>query len=181
MAKYVAFLRGINVGGKKIIKMEILRGIFESLGLSNVQTYIASGNVLFDTRAKNEKTLRSKLEKGMEESLGHEVRVALLEFSEVASIVDQDPFKGIKASADVALFVTFLAEEPAQSPKLPFVFPKDNLEVIALQGRAAFIIARRKQNGMFGFPNDFIEKQFGVTGTTRNWNTVQKIAALVAA
>jgi uncharacterized protein (DUF1697 family) len=175
MTKYVAFLRGINVGGKKIIKMEILRGIFEALGMSNVQTYIASGNVLFDTRARSEKALRSKLESGM----GHEVRVALFEFPEVASIVDQDPFKGIKATPDVALFVTFLAEKPKQSPKLPFVFAKENLEVIALVGRAAFIVARRKQNGMFGFPNDFIEKQFGVTGTTRNWNTVQKIAALV--
>jgi uncharacterized protein (DUF1697 family) len=175
MIKYVAFLRAINVGGRKVIKMETLRGVFESLGLSNVVTYLQSGNVAFDSRIKNQESLKSKVEKGLKESLGHEVTVVLLSHSDLAAIVKRDPFNGIKSSKDVMLFVAFFTSQPTSSPKLPFALPKENLEVIAAQDRAVCIVARRKENGWFGFPNNFIEKQFGVSGTTRNWNTVKRI------
>src|ERR1051325_858774 len=177
MSKYVAFLRGINVGGSKVIKMEVLRRIFESLGFTNVTTYIQTGNVIFDARAKNLTTLKSKVQQELKNSLGHEISVALMNFSDLAEIVKQDPFARVEVDEDVMLFVTFLSAQPESIPKLPLAVPKDNLEVIGLQDRAVFIVARRKSDGRAAFPNAFIEKQFGVPGTTRNWTVVKKIGS----
>lgn len=177
MSKYVAFLRGINVGGSKVIKMEVLRALFESLGFANVTTYIQTGNVIFDARAKNLMALKSKVEQELKDSLGHEISVALMNFSDLTAIAKQDPFEGIEVDENVMLFVTFLSAQPAAIPKLPLAVPKENFEVIGLQDRAVFIVARRKSDGRAAFPNAFIEKQFGVPGTTRNWSVVQKIAA----
>ena len=72
MPKYLAFLRAINVGGHTV-KMDHLRQIFESLGLSNAETFIASGNVIFDVKAGNVKTLEKKIENKLHEALGYEV------------------------------------------------------------------------------------------------------------
>lgn len=174
MVKYVAFLRGINVGGKKLIKMEALRKTFESLGFKNVRTYIQSGNVIFEA-GKRESTLTLEVEKKLLRALGHEVAVILTTLPDLARVVKQDPFKRIKSNNDMMLFVTFLSAEPSSRPNLPLASATENLDVIALQDRAAFIVARRKKTGWFGFPNNFVEKQLGVLGTTRNWSTVKKI------
>ncbi len=175
MTKYVTFLRAINVGGRNIIKMETLRGMFESMGFTNVETYIQSGNVIFESRRKNITSLRSKIETHLKNSLGYEVGVSIVSAADLAAMVEEEPFKRVEADQDVMLFVTFLSSEPPAAPKLPLTSEKENVEVIALQGRAAFIVSRRKKNGMFGFPNNFIEKQLGVSGTTRNWTTVKKL------
>jgi len=177
MSKYVAFLRGINVGGSKVIKMEVLRALFESLGFTNVTTYIQTGNVIFDARGRNLTTLQSKVQEELKNSLGHEISVALMNFSDLTAIVKRDPFAGVEVNEDVMLFVTFLSAQPAAIPKLPLAVLKENFEVIGLQDRAVFIVARRKSDGRAAFPNAFIEKQFGVPGTTRNWSVVKKISS----
>ena len=69
----------------------------------------------------------------------------------------------------------FLFDKPAQTPKLPFKSTTENLELIAVKDRAAFVVARRKKSGWFGFPNNFVEKQLGVTATTRQWSTLRKL------
>jgi uncharacterized protein (DUF1697 family) len=178
MSEYVAFLRGINVGGKKLIKMEELRRVIESIGLKNVRTFIASGNVLFETSQTNRAALTATIEKKILEAFGHEVPVALQTVSELEAILKLNPFKKIKAGADVMICVVFLAAEPKVKIKLPFVSSTERLEVLAIKNRAAFILCRRKPNGSFSFPNNFLEKEFGVIATTRNWNTVQRIVAL---
>jgi uncharacterized protein (DUF1697 family) len=178
MIKYVAFLRGINVGGKKMIKMEELARAFVSLKFKNVSTYIQSGNVIFDAADTSAERLAKKIEKQLLKSFGHEVAVAVLTIAELKGILRSNPFKQIKPSEDIVTFVTFLAAEPAVKPKLPLQSVTENLEVFAIKNRAAFILCRRKKNGLFSFPNNFFEKQFGVAATTRNWNTVNKIIRL---
>jgi uncharacterized protein (DUF1697 family) len=175
MSKYVAFLRGINVGGNKIIKMEALRQVFESIGFTGVATYIASGNVIFESRSKSPAPLKSKIETALKKSFGHEVSVSLLDFEKLAALTDEGVFNEIEPSKDVGLLVAFLASEPTLRPKLPISVPKENFDVLAARDQAVFIVVRRKPNGQAAFPNDFIEKQFGVKATTRNWNTVKKI------
>lgn len=177
MTVYVAFLRGINVGGRKIIKMEELRRVFVSLGFKNVRTYIQSGNVIFNGPATDPEVLARKIEKKLIKSFGHEVPVLLRTLDDLKDILRRNPFKKIKSSDDVVLFVTFLAAEPVGTPKLPLKFISENLEVCAIRGRTAFILARRKKNGSFCFPNNFIEKRLQVSATTRNWTTVGKIVA----
>jgi len=175
MVRYVAFLRAINVGGSKVIKMERLRQIFEEMGFANVATYIQTGNVFFDARQKNAATVRLKIEQDLERALGHDVGASVVTFADFESLIERNPFKRVKTDDDVMLFTTFLQSEPTKLPELPLVLPKENLEVIACEDRVVLITARRKPDGRFGFPNNFIEKQFGVSGTTRYWHTVKKM------
>ncbi len=177
MIKYVAFLRGINVGGKKLIKMEDLRRVVESLGLRNVSTFIQSGNVIFEASATDRSALTKKIEKKLLAAFGHDVTVVLQTIDELKDILKRNPFKKIKPGADVMMFVAFLAAEPNKA-KLPLHSVTENLDVLAIRHRAAFILCLRKKNGMFSFPNNFFEKEFGVAATTRNWNTVNRIVAL---
>ena len=176
--RYVAFLRAINVGGKRMIKMEALRGVFESAGYQNVRTFIASGNVIFNATETDPDSLAKKIEKKILKAFGHDVTVIVLTLAELQRVVKLNPFKNIKASKEVMLFVSFLSSEPAKKLKLPMRSANENLDVIALKGRVAFVVAYHKKNGWFGFPNNFLEKDLNVAATTRNWTTVRKIAAL---
>jgi uncharacterized protein (DUF1697 family) len=176
MIRYVAFLRAINVAGQNLIKMEELRRIFTSMGLRNVRTYIQTGNVIFDHPSTNPDGLQKKIEKTLWGVLGYEVKVILRPLTEIEAIVARNPFRKIKPGADVVgLFVVFLSDDPKTRPRLPLVSTTENVEVFELKDRAAFIVCRRKKNGLFGFPNKFVEKELGVAGTTRNITTVRKI------
>ena len=93
MPKYVAFLRAINVGGHTV-KMDQLRSLFEALSFSNVQTFIASGNVIFDSKSKSTKALEKKIESHLQDALGYEVATFIRTTSELAVIADYKPFPG---------------------------------------------------------------------------------------
>ena len=167
MTKYVALLRKINVGGKNLIKMDALREAFEAAGLKNVRTFQQAGNVVFESNLKNP---LAKIEK----RLNTDLKAIVLSVDELSQIVKQDPFKRVEPG-DVMLCVVFLFEKPAQTPKLPITSATDKLELIAIRDRAAFVVACRKKTGWFGFPNNFVEKQLGVTATTRQWSTIKKL------
>jgi uncharacterized protein (DUF1697 family) len=175
MIRYVAFLRAINVGGQRLIKMEELARIFTAAGLKNVRTYIQSGNVLFDSASANAAGLRKKIEKALRSVFGYEVPVMIRRLADIEEMVRRNPFQKIEPGADVMLFVVFLSDEPRHDPELPLMSAIENIEVFEVKERAAFILSHRKKNGMFGFPNKFVEKTLGVSGTTRNWSTVNKI------
>ena len=177
MTQYVAFLRGINVGGKKPIKMKELSAVMSNAGFHNVRTFIASGNVIFEASAKDPKRIAKVMERHLLEAFGSEIVVIVRTIDELKAIIKRNPFKKPKPSADEMLFVTFLASPPAVKPKMPLRSKSENMEVIALSDGAAFIVARRKKTGWFGFPHTFAEKEFGVPTTTRNWTTIVKIVA----
>jgi uncharacterized protein (DUF1697 family) len=180
MARHIAFLRGINVGGNKLIKMDALASAFTSAGFRNVKTYIASGNVIFDSRATKLDGLEKKAERKLLETFGHEIAVVIFSLSELQELIEHDPFRRIKSNSDVMLIVTFLKHKATQV-KLPLESKTENLEVLAIQDRAVFTVARRKKKtGWFGFPNNFIEKELGVAATTRQWRTLQKVVAAAA-
>ena len=175
MTRYVAFLRAINVAGQKLIKMQELARIFAAAGFKNVQTYIQSGNVIFDSKSTNSAALSKKIERTLQQALGYEVTIILRTLAELEALVKRSPFKKIKTGEEVGLFVVFLSHQPEATPKLPLISIKENLEVFEIKDGAAFVVARRMPNGRSGSPNAFAEKEFGVVGTTRNWNTVNKI------
>jgi uncharacterized protein (DUF1697 family) len=177
--KYIAFLRGINVGGNKLIKMEALADALTSAGLRHVKTYIASGNVIFDSSGTPE-ALAKKIERKLLKTFGHEITVVVLSLSELQALVKSDPFKRVRRGRDVMLFVTLLTRK-IELPEKTIESKSDKLKVIAVQPRATFTVARRKKTGWFGFPNNFIEKVLAVPGTTRNWSTLEKILAVAEA
>jgi uncharacterized protein (DUF1697 family) len=177
MIGYIAFLRGINVSGQKIIKMEDLKKMLLSFGLKNVKTYIQSGNFVFESSEADVGKLIKKIGKGLLTEMGYEVPVILRTLAEMQALILSDPFKLYKPSEDEKWYVTFMAESPAQKPKLPVFSKKEDVEVFQISHHNACCISHKK-NGSFGFPNLIIEKEFNVTATTRNWNTVCKITAL---
>jgi uncharacterized protein (DUF1697 family) len=165
MTKYVALLRAINVGGKNLLKMDALRSAFESAGLKNVRTFQQAGNVIFEA---------TRIKKNLFQSLN--LNGIVLSLTDLKQIIDTDPFKEV-ATGDLMLCVVFFLYHPANSPKLPLISISDKLEIVAVNDRAAFVVARRKPTGWFGFPNNFVEKQLGVTATTRQWSTIKKLVA----
>lgn len=177
MKQYVAFLRGVNVGGKKPLKMKQLAEVLSAAGFRNVRTFIASGNVIFEAPTKDPARIARKMEKHLLDALGYEITVIVRNVDDLRAIIKRNPFKKPKPSADEMLFVTFLSSPPPVKPRLPLRSKTENMEVIALTDSAAFIVARRKKTGWFGFPHTFAEKEFKVATTTRNWTTVVKIVA----
>jgi len=172
---YVAFLRAINVAGQKLIKMPELVRVLASAGFQNVRTYIQSGNVIFDSASTNSIALRRKLEQTLEKAFGYKVTVVLKTLPELKHLVMRDPFKQAGTDGGVVLFAVLLADDPKNKPRLPLISDKENLEVIEVKDRVALVVSHRKKNGWFGFLNAIVEKAMGVSATTRNWNTVNKI------
>jgi uncharacterized protein (DUF1697 family) len=172
---YVAFLRGINVGGQKLVKMEELNRSFTALGFKNVKTLIQSGNVIFESPETPEAVLLVKIGKKLEKDLGLQVPLMLQTLSGIAALVKEDPFRMVKAGADVKRYVAFFSEDPRFHPTLPLKSPKKDLEILAATKRLAFCLAFPVGDGHYGFPNAFLESEFGVPATTRNWNTLVKL------
>ena len=174
MDSYVAFIRAINVAGHAIIKMTDVRDTFVAAGCRNVRTYIQSGNVVFDSKPDASGIVK-KIRRRLRDITDEEPEILLRTIDEVEAIVERAPFKRYESDKALKLYVVFLSETPSKKPPLPLTHPKDALEVIAIEGREAFIVSRRKPNGFYGFPNNFIEKELGVAATSRNWSTVTKI------
>src|SRR5437867_1068021 len=154
--------------------MEELTRMFEQIGFKNVKTFIQSGNVIFEASDKNPKILTKKIEKGLQGYLGFEVTILLRTFKDVENIVRLNPFKGFKAGPNIKLYVSFLSEKPAIRLTLPLMSPKKDVKVIRVKNKDVFSVTRMI-HGKFGFPNIFVEKEFGLPATTRNWTTVSKI------
>ncbi len=174
--RYIAFLRAINVG-KRQVKMERLRQLFEECGLKNVETFIASGNVLFDSRSQNEEALRTKIEKHLEASLGFEVVVFLRNEKELAMIAKRHPFTALELKGiDTRLFVGFLADAPAKEAAASLTSCSDKLNNFRVHGRELYWLARGNilESGFYG-PR--LEKTIGMRTTLRNINTVDRLAA----
>ena len=106
---YIAFLRAINVGGR-VVKMDVLRTLFESLGYSNVETFIASGNVIFETPSRSPRSLEKAIEKRLHEKLGYEVHTFVRTCEEVAAIVAYEAFSSKAVEQASAFVVGFLVD-----------------------------------------------------------------------
>ena len=167
MKKYVAFLRAVNVGGTKIIKMNELRKMFVSFGFENVQTYIQSGNVIFETDEST--ALESKIEKLLEKALGYKAETFVRGMNAAANIAKKSPFA---PQGDETLHVVFLREKPAKSRVEALMQYNSAADQFAALGREVYNLRRDRKRSVFS--NNFIEKIFGAA-TTRNMTTIKKI------
>jgi uncharacterized protein (DUF1697 family) len=175
MPKYVAFLRAINVGGH-VVKMDQLRKLFTAMGFSGVETFIASGNVIFDSPAKNTRTLEKKIEDNLQKSLGYRVDAFVRSISELAAIACYKPFDDAEVNTQGhTLFVVFVGAEPsAQATKT--LLGGSAVDVFHCQGREVYWLRRGKfLESEFSGP--LLEKTLAMPATVRNANTVKRIAA----
>ena len=180
MARYAAFLRAVNVAGHPRVKMRDVQSAFRAAGCRDVVTYIQSGNVLFSAAHAELPRLETKILASLRALLGVEPLVLHRRLAEVAELVEQHPFGVLEADRSLKLYVAFLAREPSVPRALPFSSPRERLEAIAKSGLNVFIVSRRKESGIYGFPNNFVEAELGVPATSRNFSTVRKIAAMSA-
>ncbi len=174
MHRYIALLRAINVGGHTV-KMEPLRTLFGALGYANVETFIASGNVIFDTAESNAAALERTIEQHLEQALGYAVATFLRTPAELGAISRYQPFAAEAAGAH-ALYVGFLAAPPgavAQERLLAFRSAVDNFHV---HEREVYWLCRKKVSEST-FSGGRLEKALGMPATIRNSTTVGKLAA----
>jgi uncharacterized protein (DUF1697 family) len=171
--RYVALLRAINVGGHTVT-MEQLRGVFQSLGLANVQTFIASGNVIFESPATAAE-LEPVIEGGLQKALGYPVLTFLRSRNEMTAVAACSAF----AEADLAgasVYVVFLKDRPGRAAATKVLALGTDLDGFHVRGREVYWL-RRKVKERAGDPFPPIERMLGVPGTSRNVTTVRKIAA----
>ena len=173
---HVAFLRAINVGGRAVVKMTDLKTAFERAGCRNVRTFIASGNVVFEAPAKLPAALKTRIARELLALFGKEPGVCYRTLDELDALIAANPFGTAAADKALKLYVAFAVGEPKQRWKLPIVDAKEFVEITAVRASDVLVVSRRKPNGMYGFPNFCVER-LGVTATSRNWNTVMKVAA----
>lgn len=173
--RYVALLRGINVGGKNIIKMESLKKSFESEGFTNVKTLIQSGNVLFDSKSDNIAALTKRIENKLLEDYRSEIKTMIRSIFEIEEIIKQNPFKGRENDKNTKLYVCFLYENILSNKIIPPSSDKEAVEITHIGKKEIFLISFPTKNGRYGFPNNFVEKELKSFSTARNWNTVKKL------
>jgi len=175
MTRFIAFLRAINVGGH-IVRMHDLRALFEALGLSRVETFIASGNVIFESNPRDAGKLERKIEAHLAGSLGYEVATFLRTDAEVAAIAAYTPFPKSALESAVALNVAFLSEPLSDARKRLLAGFRTQIDDFHTHGREMYWLCRTTQSEST-FSNARFEKALGIRATFRGVNTVAKLAA----
>ena len=185
--KYVALLRGINVGGNSKVPMPELTGVFVSLGFSNVKTCINSGNVAFDTdamqkparskgSANHESKLMDRIEQAIERRFELPIQVMVREQREIESILISNPFDG-QFESHKEMHVLFMKEEMPEDKEDLLLEKQTDDERFAVRGREIYCHLRLSvADSLLG--KGFIERKLKVAVTARNWRTVQKLAEL---
>jgi uncharacterized protein (DUF1697 family) len=161
---YIALLRGVNVGTGRKVPMHDLRVLFDSIGHTDVRTYIQSGNVVFTASAGTPARVRSEIEQGIAREFALDVAVLLRKRADLAKVLDRNPF-----GADA--YITFLDETPDRKRVAALDPAPYSPDEFAVHGREVFV---RCPNG-YGrtkINNAFFERKLATKATTRNWKTV---------
>jgi len=177
MHRYIAFLRGINVSGQKTMKMETLRKVTADAGFENVNTYIQSGNLLFDSAETNTKQLVLSIESIIEKAFGFDVEVIVRNLTDIESIVNSDFYNFMQSGDEKKFYITFLKDEYPGQLSLPIFSKNKEVEIYRREGSNLFSVCTLFK-GAYSFPNAFIEKLTGIPATTRNPITLSKILNL---
>jgi uncharacterized protein (DUF1697 family) len=192
--RYAALLRGVNVGGRGKVGMEDLRTLFSDAGLTDVASYVQSGNVVFTSSKRDVTKLSRSIEQKISADLGLEVTVLIRSAAELRGIEKGNPLIG-RTDDSTKLHVTFLADQP--DPELVAKLPhgtggaksgngtggaksgNGTADELTVVGREVYLFCP----GGYGnskLNNTFIEKKLATRATTRNWRTVGKLVEMTA-
>jgi uncharacterized protein (DUF1697 family) len=172
--KYLALLRGINVGGKNILKMEDLKKRFEEAGFSDVTTYIQSGNVIFNDLENDRMKLSVKIGVIMHESLGNEIKVALLTLAQMKKIIDGKP-DGFGDEKDKYKYdVIFLIDPLKAGDAMKEIKTRAGVDDM-YEGDKVIYIRRLTSELTKSYFSKINETSIYRDVTIRNWNTTRKL------
>lgn len=172
--RYVAFLRAINVGGR-VVKMDDLRRHFTSAGFSGVQTFIASGNVIFRSSARSTSHLERSIESALEEALGYPVAAFVRSLPELTGLVAHPLVSGDGPPGRGSTYVAFLRAAPAKDAARKLMAFSNGVDEFHVHGREVIWVIRRAF-GESTFSGAALEKTLAMPATVRNSTTVRKIA-----
>ena len=178
MAQLVAFLRAINVGGHTV-KMADLRQLFEALRFSNVATYIASGNVIFDAPVAKASALEAKIERRLKEKLGYEVATFIRSTLDLGTIAAYNPFPSRDRVGEHSLYVGFTRAAPTDEAQHKLLSFRNDIDDFHVRGREIYWWCRTTVS-LSTFTGARLERAIGMPATMRNISTVRKLAALYA-
>ncbi len=176
MPRYVALLRAINVGGH-VVKMDRLRALFAEMGHTNVETFIASGNVIFDAITRKAATLERSIEQHLHAALGYEVATFVRTPDELAAIVALEPF-GVSAGEETRrIYVSFLREAPSEAYVAWLMSFRSDVDDFRVFGRETYWACRVSMlDSRYGKAKGDRE----TPSTSRNMTTVRKLAAITS-
>lgn len=172
--KYLALLRGINVSGHNMIKMDVLKKMLENIEFHNVETYIQSGNVFLETEDENPQSVGFTVKQEIVKQLGFDVPVIVIKKSDLKKCLTNNPFFKEKNIDTKKLYVAFISKELNNSAL-------NDLKISQFKPDEAFIDGNRiymkleTGAGKTKLTQKYIEKKLNVSATTRNWNTVNKL------
>ena len=174
MPHYIAFLRGINVGGARVLKMESLRRAFEPLGFSGIETFIASGNVAFDSPIRSAARLEAMIGKRLQAALGYRVDSFVRTHAELQAIAAYKAFPASKLKA-AELYIIFLGVSPNAGAKQKLKSLQTGIDEFRAHGREVYWLRSRKP-GAVPYSTISLEKALPPPFTIRSAKTIKKIA-----
>lgn len=177
MKTYIVILRGINVSGHKMIKMEALRTMFESLNFKNVKTYIQSGNVVFRFKETNVDKIEKKIANKIQEEFGFEIPVMVKELDEIKTVLKNNPFINKRKEDITKLHVTFLNDVPAKDAIDKIKEGQYVPDEFISDGKNIYLFCPNGY-GNTKLSNNFFENKLKLVATTRNWKTISELVSI---
>jgi uncharacterized protein (DUF1697 family) len=176
MTTYIALLRGINVGGHKLIKMELLRNKLTSVGFTEVKTYIQSGNIVFRNPKAEISFLENRIKEAILEEFGFEVPVLVRDAEKLVKVYNENPFLATENIDISNLHVTLLTSMPLGENMVTKMGENNGDKYIIIED-TAYLMLHNKYNET-KLSNSFFEKKWKVNTTTRNWKTIIELVKL---
>lgn len=173
MPRFIAFLRSINVGCHTV-KMDELRRLFESVGFTGVETFIASGNVIFESTTRNTKALETKIAGKLHHALGYEVATFVRSVGELVAVANHKLFAERQDGS--GLYIAFLAEPPNDAAREKLTSLQTKTDIFHFHGRELYWVCFTRFSDS-NFSGPLLEKVLGTKATVRNSTTIIKIAA----
>jgi uncharacterized protein (DUF1697 family) len=173
----ISLLRGVNLTGNRIVKMEALRALYESLKFEDVATFIQSGNVVFRTKERDLKKIAKRIGDGVEKGFGFRPEIVLRTAEEMRGVIARNPFVGRTEIEPGKLLVWFLGSAPDAEARTKLEAVKRQQEELHLHERELFIYFPDGQ-GRSKLSLPAVDRALKVLGTGRNWNSVMKLMAM---
>jgi len=174
MPKYIAFLRAINVGGHTV-KMDHLKSLFEKMGFINVETFIASGNVVFETKSKSVDSMKKKIESDLHKQLGYQVAAFIRSTEELKRITGYKPFKESELNnPNNNLYIGFLESAPSKENQNKVFAMKNDINEFNFYHNELYWLCRKNFSDS-GIDGKKLEKALGMSATIRNSTTIKKM------
>jgi uncharacterized protein (DUF1697 family) len=173
--RYVAYLRAINVGGR-VVKMHVLRRVFENLGFRSVETFIASGNVIFDSTSKARASLENRIEKALEDSLGYEVATFLRTVEETGAIAEHRAFPAAAIEKSRAFCVGLMKDAAGKAEVQAIHGLRTEVDDFHVNGAEVYWLCAQKQSES-KFSNALFERTVRRKATFRGITTMERLFA----